>query len=56
MLNIRKIVRAVVAAVTSPEAVRAERSLAALVVTRILLAAGATDGLVRLVEQIIAHG
>ena len=49
----RKIAKGFIAAVTSPEAVRYERSLATLVVVRVLLAIGATDALIRLAEQII---
>lgn len=41
------------AAITSPEAVKAEKSLAILIVTRVLLAIGAGDAFVRLAEQII---
>lgn len=41
------------AAVTSTEAVKAERSLAVLVATRVLLAIGATDALVQLAAKII---
>jgi hypothetical protein len=40
--------RAVLAALTSPEAVKAEKSIAVLVVTRVLLAVGASAGLVEL--------
>lgn len=51
----KKIWRGLVAAVTSPEAVKQERSLAALVLARVLLAAGASTGLVELVEKFV-HG
>lgn len=42
-----------VAAVTSPEAVTKERSLAVLVATRVLLAVGASDALVQLARALI---
>lgn len=48
----KKVVRALVAAVTSPEAVKAERSLAVLVATRVLLAIGAGTGLVELISKL----
>lgn len=51
----KKLVRGVVAALTSPEAIKAERSLAAVVVTRLLLAAGAGYGTVELAGKLI-HG
>lgn len=41
------------AAVTSPEAVKQERSLAVMIVTRVLLAIGAGDALVQLAGKII---
>lgn len=47
-----KAAKGFVAAVTSPEAVKVERSLAVLVATRVLLAIGAGDALVRLVQQL----
>lgn len=51
---LKKIWRGLVAAVTSPEAIKQERSLAALIVGRVLLAAGASFGLEQLVTKIIA--
>ena len=54
MKKLKQIGTAVVAALTSPEAVKQEKSLATLVVTRALLAAGATDGLVRLVQGLLS--
>lgn len=49
-----KIGRAIVAGLTSTEAVKAEKSVAVLVAVRILIAIGASDALVRMVEQ-LAH-
>lgn len=49
-----KVWHGLVAAVTSPDAVKQERSLAALVVGRILLAAGASFGVEQIVAKIIA--
>lgn len=49
----KKIWRGLVAAVTSPEAVKQERSLASLVVGRVLLAAGASYGIEQLAVKII---
>jgi hypothetical protein len=43
------------AAVTSPEAVKQERSLAALVVFRLALAVGASAGLAEFVSKLV-HG
>lgn len=40
------------AAITSPEAVAKERSLAVLIAVRILLAVGASDALVQLVQKL----
>jgi hypothetical protein len=48
----KKVVRAIVAAVTSPEAVKLEKSLAVLVATRVLLAVGASAGLVELIAKL----
>lgn len=45
----------VVAAVTSPAAVKQERSLAALVVGRVLLAVGSSYGVEQLIVKIV-HG
>lgn len=50
----KQVLASVVAAVTSPAAVKQEKSLATLVVTRVLLAAGASAGLVGLVLK-LAH-
>ena len=49
----RKAWRGFSAAVTSPEAVKHERSLAVLVATRVLLAVGASDALIQLAAKII---
>lgn len=46
---------AFVAAVTSPTAVKAEKSVAVLVVTRVLLSVGASAALVDLIVKIIGH-
>lgn len=54
MAKLKKIGTAIVAALTSPEAVKQEKSLATLVITRALLAAGATDGLVRLIQSLVS--
>lgn len=43
-----------VAAVTSPTAVKQEKSLAALVAGRVLLAAGASAGIVEIVQKLIS--
>lgn len=48
----KKVLRAVLAAVTSPEAVKLEGALAVMVLTRVLLAFGATAGLVDLINRI----
>lgn len=47
---------ALVAAVTSPTAVKQERSLAAFIITRLLLAAGATEGVVQIVQKLVNGG
>jgi hypothetical protein len=52
MKKLSDIWHAFLAAITSPDAVKKERSLAALVVFRILLAAGATTGLAELIAKI----
>lgn len=44
--------KAALAAVTSPEAVKAEKSLAVLVAVRVLLAVGAGTGLVELIQKL----
>lgn len=54
MQKLKKVGTAIVAALTSPEAVKQEKSLAVLVITRVLLAAGATDGLIQLVKQLLS--
>lgn len=51
----KKIWRAFLAAVASPEAVKQERSLAAFVLFRVLLAAGASAGLADIVSRLV-HG
>lgn len=45
-------VRAFVAAVTSPTVVKAEKNVLVLVVTRVLIAVGAGDGLVKLIQSL----
>jgi hypothetical protein len=52
MPKLKKIGAALLAAITSPEAVKAERSLAVLVATRALLALGAGTGLVELISKL----
>ena len=49
----RKILNGVLAAATSAAAVKEEKSLAAIVVTGLLLSVGASAGLVSLATQII---
>ena len=49
----KKILRALLAAVTSPEAVKQERSLAAFIAGRVLLAAGASYGVEQLIVKLI---
>lgn len=51
--KLKQMGRAVVAAVTSPTAVKEEKSLAVLVLTRLLLAAGASEGIVQLVQLVV---
>jgi hypothetical protein len=51
----RRVWRGLLAAVTSPEAVKQERSLAALIVGRVALALGSSAGLAALIEKIV-HG
>lgn len=51
--RLKKAGSAILAAVTSPEAVKQEKSLAVLVASRALLAAGASAGLVELAAKII---
>jgi hypothetical protein len=50
---VKRVARAVVAAVASTDAVKAERSLAALIVVRVLLSLGASVGIVDIVSKII---
>lgn len=45
--------KAVWAAVASTDAVKTEKALAVLIITRLLLSAGAADGTVRLVQEIL---
>lgn len=52
---IGKIGRGILAALTTPAAVKAERSLAAQVVTAGLLSAGASYGVIEIVAKLI-HG
>lgn len=52
MSKLAQIGRAFVAAVTSPTAVKQEKSLVVFVAVRVLLAAGASDGIVQLVQLI----
>jgi hypothetical protein len=49
----RRTARALVAAVSSTEAVKAEKNLAVLVISRTLLSVGASASLVVLVEKIV---
>lgn len=49
----KRVAAALLAAVTSPTAVKEERSLAAFVVGRVLLAAGASYGIEQIVVKII---
>lgn len=51
--TLRAVARAVVAALTSPEAVKLERGLLTLVVVRVLLAVGASASLVEFVKSLI---
>lgn len=55
MKRLKKIGKGVLAALTSPEAVKQERSLAALVAVRLLLAAGASAGLAEAIAKLV-HG
>lgn len=48
----KKILRGFMAAVTTPEAVKLEKSLGAIIAVRILIALGAGAGIVELVEQL----
>jgi hypothetical protein len=51
---VKRVVNAVVASVTSPEAVTAEKSIVVLVVVRVALALGASAGLVETVQRIFS--
>lgn len=51
---VKRVVSAVVAAVTSPEAVKAEKSIAVLVVVRVALALGASAALVETISRIFS--
>lgn len=53
--KLKAIGRGLLAAVTSPTAIQQERSLAAFIVGRVLLSAGAATGVVDLVTKLI-HG
>lgn len=44
--------KAFLAAVTSPQVVKAEKAVAVLVITRVLIAVGASAGLIELVKQL----
>ena len=44
--------RGFLAAVTSTEAVKAEKSLAVLIAVRVLIAVGASDALIQLVQKL----
>lgn len=50
----KKAVRGLVAALSTPDAVKAEKSLAVIVVARVLLAVGASAGLVTVVSDLIS--
>ena len=52
MKTLKKVGNALLAAVTSPDAVKAEKSLAVLIAARVALALGASAGLVHLIEQL----
>jgi hypothetical protein len=51
---LKKITAAVVAAITSPEAVMAEKSIVTLVIVRVALAVGASASLVAVIEKLIS--
>lgn len=53
MSKLKKALGAFVAAVTSPEVVQAERSVAVFVLTRVLLAVGASAALIELVNKVV---
>lgn len=52
--KLKKAWRAFLAAITSPTAVKQEKSVAVFIVTRVLLAIGASEGLIKLVQAIAA--
>ena len=52
--EVKKIGRALWAAVASTDAVKREKSLAVLIITRLLISAGAADGTVKLVQLILS--
>lgn len=49
----RKAVAALVAAITSPEFIKAERNAAVFVATRVLLAVGASTAVIELVAKVV---
>lgn len=53
--TLKKLGAAFLAAITTPTAIKEERSLAALIVFRLLLAVGASTGLVDLIVKAV-HG
>lgn len=53
MSTLKKLWHAFTAAITSPTAVKQEKSLAAFILVRLLLAVGASAGLVALVPKLI---
>ena len=50
----KKAVRGLVAALTTPDAVKAEKSLAVIIVARVLLAVGASAGLVTVATDVLS--
>lgn len=52
--SLKKIGTAIAAAFTSPEAVKAEKSLAALVITRLLITLGASAAIVDIVVKALS--
>lgn len=50
--KLKKAGNAFLAAITSPDAVKAEKSLAVFITTRVLIAVGASAGLVALVQHL----
>jgi hypothetical protein len=49
-----KFLAGIASAFTTPDAIKAEKSLAVIAITRILLAVGATEGAVKLVQAILS--